>query len=113
FLNLGRGKFKEITREAGIDNPVWGASACFADFDRDGWLDLVVINYVDFNPAQRCGTKDGTPDYCHPNNFAPLVPRLYRNLGRQSAATAVRFADVTVSSGLARVAGAGLGVVCA
>jgi hypothetical protein len=151
FLNLGQGKFQEISKEAGIDNPVWGASACFADLDRDGWLDLVVINYVDFNPARVCGTRDGKRDYCHPNNFEGLVPRVYRNLGgagvgarsgdrapaRQSGDRApaqrsgdraptggsedripvrngtVRFEDITVSSGLARVAGAGLGGVCA
>jgi hypothetical protein len=116
FLNLGQGKFREITKEAGIDNPVWGASACFVDFDRDGWLDLVVVNYVDFNPALVCETKDGKPDYCHPNNFGSLVPRLYHNLGAKAekpGGGAVRFEDVTVSSGLARMPGAGLGVVCA
>lgn len=115
FLNLGQGRFKEITREAGIDNPVWGTSACFVDYDRDGWLDLVVVNYVDYNPARVCFTGDGKPEYCHPHNFGSLVPRLYHNLGAQAGKSGmlVRFEDVTVSSGLARVPGAGLGVVCA
>lgn len=118
FLNLGSGKFREITQEAGIDNPVWGASASFVDYDRDGWLDLVIVNYVDFNPAQWCGPRAGKQEYCHPNNFAPLAPRLFHHRGRPPAApgeeaATIHFDDVTVSSGLARFPGAGLGVVCA
>src|SRR4029079_3884436 len=47
FQNLG-GKFREVTREAGLDNPRWAAPASFIDYDRDGWLDIVVGNYVDY-----------------------------------------------------------------
>jgi hypothetical protein len=112
FQNLGGGKFRDVSAAAGIDNPVWGTSACFFDYDRDGWLDLVVVNYVDFNPAKWCGSRDGKQDYCHPNVFGPLVPRLYHNLGGRAKA-GVRFEDVTVSSGLAAAPGAGLGVICA
>ena len=116
FLNLGGGKFRDDA-EAGIDNPVWGTSACFFDYDRDGWLDLVVVNYVDFNPAKWCGSRDGKQDYCHPNVFGPLVPRLYHNLtgrrAKRDGTSGVRFEDVTVSSGLAAAPGAGLGVICA
>jgi hypothetical protein len=114
FLNLGGGKFKDISKEAGIDNPVWGTSAAFFDYDRDGWLDLVIINYVDFNRAKWCGSRDGKQDYCHPNVFGPLAPRLYHNLGKPKGdGQTVRFEDVTVASGLAAIPGPGLGVVCA
>ncbi|HWN95521.1 MAG TPA: VCBS repeat-containing protein, partial [Methylomirabilota bacterium] len=34
FQNLGNGKFREVTRDAGIDNPRWAAPASFFDYDR-------------------------------------------------------------------------------
>src|SRR5262249_48219588 len=51
FRNLGGCKFKDVTKEAGLDNPAWGASAAFVDYDRDGKLDLVIVNYVDYDPS--------------------------------------------------------------
>ena len=36
FLNNANGTFTEITREAGLENPLWGTSASFVDYDRDG-----------------------------------------------------------------------------
>jgi hypothetical protein len=112
FLNNGNGTFTDVTREAGLDNPGWGTSAAFVDYDRDGWLDLVVVNYVDYDPSWPCFGSSGTSDYCSPKVFAGTVTRLFRNLGEQRAGK-VRFQDVTVSAGLARASGPGLGVVCA
>src|SRR5436305_4008161 len=51
FLNNGNGTFTDVTRQAGLENPFWAASACFFDYDRDGWLDLIVANYVDYDPT--------------------------------------------------------------
>lgn len=42
------GKFREVTKESGISTKLWGTSACFVDIDNDGYLDLVVANYVQF-----------------------------------------------------------------
>ncbi|MCS7046697.1 MAG: VCBS repeat-containing protein, partial [Gemmataceae bacterium] len=42
FVNEGHGVFRDVTQAAGLDNPLWATSANFLDFDRDGWLDLVV-----------------------------------------------------------------------
>jgi len=115
FLNNGNGTFRDITREAGLDNPLWGASAVFFDYDRDGWLDLVLVNYLDYSPSRQCGGAGGTRDYCNPNEFAGTVTRLFHNRGIPAGAKAraVRFDDATASSGLARKAGPGLGVLCA
>jgi hypothetical protein len=110
FLNRGDGTFREITAEAGLDNPLWGTSLSFVDFDRDGWLDLVVVNYVDYDPAHAC-TVAGRRDYCHPRQFGPQVTRLYRNVSSPDGKS-VHFKDVSLSSGIGRVAGPGLGVVC-
>jgi hypothetical protein len=112
FLNLGGGKFKDVTAEAGLVNLTWGTSAAFFDYDRDGWLDLVVVNYLDYDPTFPCSGPQGKTDYCAPKTFHGRVTRLFHNLGRTSA-PAVRFEDVTEPSGLGRLAGPGLGVLCA
>ena len=109
FLNEGGGKFKDTTAESGLRNPGWGCSAAFCDFDRDGWLDLVVVNYVEYDPTLECNTLSGEADYCAPRSFKGRVARLFRNRG---AAEGPRFEDVTLASGLGRLAGPGLGVLC-
>jgi hypothetical protein len=117
FLNNGDGKtFTDITKEAGLENLSWATSAAFVDFDRDGWLDLVFVNYVDHDPSRRCPGPGGKQEFCGPQVNVGTVPRLYRNLGRQGGAKAphgVRFEDVTLQSGVGRISGKGLGVVCA
>jgi enediyne biosynthesis protein E4 len=114
FRNLGTGKFAEITAPAGIENTRWAAGAAFFDYDRDGWLDLVIVNYVDYAPTQKCYDTRGVPEYCGPQGMAGTVTKLFHNLGGSAASTGdVRFADVTVSSGLAQKIGPGLAVVCA
>jgi hypothetical protein len=111
FRNLGGGKFEDVTAQAGLDNPAWATAAAFLDFDRDGKLDLVVVNYVDFDPSWRCTAARLKPDYCSPNVFPSQVARLFHNLGEKDGC--VRFEDVTLKSGLGKLPGPGLGVVCA
>jgi hypothetical protein len=114
FLNNGDGTFRDVTKEAGLDDPQWAASAAFLDYDRDGWLDLVVANYVDYDPSWPCAALGGAPDYCPPNQFGGTATRLFRNRGTGWRADGVpRFEDATLSSGLGRVPGPALGVVCA
>ncbi len=115
FLNQGNGTFRDVTEEAGLNCPAWGASAAFFDYDRDGWLDIVIACYVDYDPTWPCPGIFKDRDYCAPKNFKGRVSRLFRNLGRQGAAAkaGVRFEDVTVKSGLGRLPGPGLGVLCA
>lgn len=132
FLNNGNGTFTDITAEAGLTDQHWSTSAAFVDYDRDGRLDLVVVNYVDYDPTVRCATAGGKPSYCHPSNFYGTVTKLYRNLGigtrderrgaraegsdslaRRASPLVPHFEDVTLRSGLGRLPGPGLGVVCA
>lgn len=112
FLNLGTGKFREVTREAGIDNPRWATPASFIDFDRDGWLDLVVGNYVDYDPTHLCRDTHGQQEFCAPAAFGATPTRLWRNVTTQPGGVP-RFEDRTEASGIFRAPGVALGLVCA
>jgi hypothetical protein len=113
FRNRGDGSFGEVTEAAGLDLPSWGTSAAFFDFDRDGWLDLVVACYVEYDPTHPCKGPMGLPDYCAPKVFKGRVSRLFRNRGCDAQGQWLGFNDVTVPSGLGQVPGPGLGVLCA
>ena len=108
FHNERNGTFKDVTDEAGVGGPgnQWGTGCAFVDYDRDGKLDLMVANYVQFDLAKAPGPGQGitciwkgTPVMCGPRGlpFAPNV--LYRNLGGG------RFADVSRSSGIQNTQG--------
>jgi len=112
LLNQGGGKFLDVTQQAGLDSPLWGTSAAFFDYDRDGFLDLVVVNYLEYDPTRICDRDGRAYDYCPPYVFEKQVAKLFRNLGAKSGSGgSVRFEDVTLKSGLGRLAGTGLGVV--
>lgn len=53
FRNNGDGTFTDITKEAGLLQPVdrYNTGAAFVDYDRDGYLDLFVANYVGYKEA--------------------------------------------------------------
>ena len=131
FLNRGKGTFEDITERAGLKNPAWGVSAAFVDYDRDGWLDLVVVNYLDYDPSWHCFGPGGARDYCTPRAFPGSVSRLFHNQGQGARderkpgvglpltprptplSLVPRFQDVTLESGIGRIPGPGLGVLCA
>ena len=81
FLNQGGGHFEDVTAEAGLRNRLWATSAAFVDYDRDGWLDLVVVNYLDYDPRKDCLSPKGTRDFCGPASFPGTCSKLFRNLG--------------------------------
>ena len=56
FENDGKGKFRDVTREAGIEDSAYGLSAAWFDYDGDGLIDIYVAN--DFQD----------PDYFYRNN---------------------------------------------
>jgi hypothetical protein len=46
YRNLGNWKFQDVTQEVGLDRPWWYThGAAVADYDRDGWPDLLVTGY--------------------------------------------------------------------
>ncbi len=44
FHNLGHGRFSDVTAKAGLSNSYWGTGANTADFNNDGFVDILVTN---------------------------------------------------------------------
>lgn len=126
FLNEGEGRFRDVTEASGYSNPAWGTSACFVDYDRDGWLDLFVTNYVEYEHRLCRRAAGGPPDFCGPHLFEPTIDRLFRNAtgdvpdrgpgddvtepgDAPRPAIGPRLVDRTAPAGIASVRGAGLG----
>ncbi len=104
YHNNGNGTFTDVTSTAGVKSSGWSTSTAFIDYDRDGYLDLVVVHYVEFYP-RNCFGPDGRKDYCGPQNFPGAVTQLFRNLGNG------QFKDVTAAVGLNAKRGPGLGIL--
>ena len=101
--NMGNGTFRDETHERGLDHAGarWSTGCAFIDYDRDGWLDLVVANYIDFDAQQsprqreRSGCKwKGMAVPCGPRGLKGETMTLYHNDGHG------HFTDVTRQAGL-------------
>ncbi|RMH15514.1 MAG: CRTAC1 family protein [Acidobacteria bacterium] len=105
----GRVTFTDVTAASGTGDPGWSTSAAFFDADRDGDLDLYVVNYVDFTPANNvvCYATSSRRDYCGPQAYRPLADRFYRNRGDGT------FDDVTNRVLIGYRPGSGLGTASA
>lgn len=44
FHNLGGGKFEDVTERAGLSDAYWGTGANAADFNNDGFTDILITN---------------------------------------------------------------------
>ena len=110
----GRLTFEDVTDSSGAGVDRWSVPAVAFDYDRDGWIDLYVGNYVEFSTAsnKRCTDELGLPNYCGPLAFTPLPDVLLRNLGRNAKGD-LRFRDVTRDAGIHREHGGCLGAVAA
>jgi hypothetical protein len=109
FRNNGDGTFTDATTKAGVagGGKEWSTSTGFFDYDRDGRLDLYVVNYLDYRLDENpyCGLKkEGYRMYCHPTQFDGMADRLFHNNGDGT------FTDVSKQAGIANPAGKGLGV---
>jgi enediyne biosynthesis protein E4 len=108
YHNNGNGTFTDVTEDAGLRNTGrWGASAAWFDYDRDGFLDLVICNYAEMSfegPAPRCDYLN-VRTYCEQRAYKGMPLTLYHN-NRNGT-----FTDVSRSSGLDRFVGRALGVV--
>jgi hypothetical protein len=90
YHNNGNGTFTDVSEKAGVagTGKAWGTGCAFVDYDRDGHLDLMVANYVDFDlastpaPGERvnCLWK-GVPVMCGPQGLPTASNILYHNRG--------------------------------
>jgi enediyne biosynthesis protein E4 len=102
------GVFSEVAERAGVagSGKAWGSGCAFVDYNRDGRLDLIVANYVDFNlsttpvPGQgsSCMWK-GVPVMCGPRGLPGAKNILYENRGDGT------FADVTAKAHIGQTNG--------
>jgi hypothetical protein len=105
--NNGNGTFTDVTAKTGVGNPNgWGVSAAFLDYDRDGWVDLYVGNYLLYSIAGDldCLSVTGQHDYCPPNSYRAQPDRLYHNRGNGT------FEDVTSRALVGGADGPALGI---
>jgi enediyne biosynthesis protein E4 len=90
FRNQGDGTFRDETGARGLLSSAtrWSTGCAFIDFNRDGFLDLVVVHYVDFDLAKtprpgdkaHCDWKD-MPVLCGPRGLPAETVSFYQNDG--------------------------------
>lgn len=107
FHNNGNGTFTDVTQKAGLMGPKeFSTSAAWVDYDKDGKLDLVVANYVQWTiEGDLYCTLDGkSKSYCTPESYKGTAVRLWHNRGDGT------FEDVTKKAGLAEPTSKTLGI---
>ncbi len=107
YRNSTEGTFSEVTVESGLSSQLWNTGSVWADFDRDGTLDLFVATYLDWKPVpgEICRNDAQIQDDCGP--IQPGQPdQLWRGRGDGT------FEDVSQRSGVA-IPGRGFGAAAA
>jgi hypothetical protein len=100
FINNGDLTFTEKASTYGLDDPGYSTQASFFDYDRDGDLDMYLLNH---STQEYAGFSRVSGEFKQRRNKM-LGSKLFRNDGE-------RFADVTVEAGIIdNILGFGLGV---
>lgn len=119
------GRFTDVTVETGTAgnapgaaDPAWSTAVAWFDADGDGWLDLLVCNYVDWTPeTDLFFTRDGVnKSYATPEEYNGESCRLLRNEPAPGGSdtglpSGRRFRDATAESGFDNPEGKSLGIV--
>ncbi len=107
FHNNGNGTFTDVTQKVGLIGPKeFSTSAAWLDYDKDGHLDLVVGNYVQWTPETDlyCTLDGKSKSYCTPESYKGTSVRLWHNRGNGT------FEDATQKAGLGDPTSKTLGV---
>lgn len=100
YRNRGDGTFSDETARAGVDGgPIWHAGPAFGDYDGDGFVDIFIPGYLDFDIAnpelKNCEYAGVAVHACGPLGYRGAPNALYRNNGDGT------FTDVTDKAGVA------------
>ena len=114
YRNNGDGTFSDVTQKAGVSGAYasgkkpWSVAAAWLDYDNDGRLDLLVVNYLDWSFAknQLCGDP-GRRVSCTPALYKGEANILYHNNGDGT------FTDVSAETGIGRHVGKGMSAAIA
>jgi hypothetical protein len=107
FRNTGKGTFVDVSRSSGVaGRAAFSTSAVWFDFDRDGFLDLFVCNYVKWSAEHDvfCSLDGKQKSYCTPEAYHGDTCWLFHNRGNGT------FEDVTATSGIFDTSSKSLGV---
>jgi hypothetical protein len=112
YHNNGDGTFTDVTAKAGLSSkpdaeygPLWSVGGAWVDVNNDGLLDLLVVNYLQWDGDKEPVCLDnGHKEYCHPKMYGMTPNQLFLNNGDGT------FTDISVSSGLRAHPGKGMGV---
>ena len=102
FINQRNGTFKEEAEDYGLAFTGYSTQAVFLDYDRDGDLDMYLVNYL-------IGTHTNAIVPINLSGGSPANDRLFRNDGWSKEKGHPVFSDVTLRAGI-REDGYGLGV---
>ncbi len=107
FHNNGNGTFTDATQKSGLGGiREFSTGAAWVDYDKDGRLDLVVANYVQWTPETDlyCTLDGKTKSYCTPESYKGTSIRLWHNNGNGT------FTDVTQKAGVGDPTSKSLGI---
>lgn len=113
YRNKGNGTFENVTQKARLSGARtrWGTGCAFVDYDRDGFLDLFVANYIDLDiesapvPDSGLCRYKGAKVACGPPGLPGGKNVLYHNNGNGT------FEDVPEKAGITKANGTyGLGI---
>ena len=107
FRNNGAGAFTDVTMKSGLGpREGFSTSALWFDYDRDGWLDLLICNYVRWTPQTDvyCSVDGKQKSYCTPEAYRGATSWLFRN--RRDGT----FEDATATAGIFDTTSKSLGV---
>ncbi len=107
FKNTGKGTFVDVTRTSGLAGRTgFSTSALWFDYDRDGFLDLFVCNYVKWSAEHDvfCSLDGKQKTYCTPEAYRGETCWLFHNRGNGT------FEDATAASGIFDTSSKSLGV---
>ena len=123
YRNNGDGTFTDVSEKTGLSKTTrltaaglkrWNTGCAFVDYDRDGWLDIFIGNYINFDPKTVPVPEDGECLYkglrvaCGPPGLDGGKNILLHNDGNAN------FTDVSEKAGILKTQGTfALGVLVA